>query len=70
MVVVALCCVDDEGLSVRHSNIVLPKSPYLQPAAAEKLISVRVTSYLMFDVTMWPTAIFDIVFARLFMIFM
>lgn len=41
MVVVASSCVDDQGLSMRHANIVLPKSPYMKPVAAEKLISVR-----------------------------
>ena len=41
MVVVASSCIDDKGLSMRHANIVLPKSPYLTPVAAEKLISVR-----------------------------
>lgn len=45
MVVVASSCVDDDGLSMRHANIVLPKSPYLKPVAAEKLISVRVWRY-------------------------
>lgn len=40
MVVAASSCIDEEGLSMRHANIVLPKSPYLKPVAAEKLVSV------------------------------
>ena len=40
MVVTASSFIDEEGLSMRHTSIVLPKSPCLTPVAAEKLISV------------------------------
>lgn len=48
MVVAASSCVDDEGLSMRHTNIVLPKSPLLTPVAAEKLISVSLENRFKF----------------------
>ncbi|GAX27008.1 hypothetical protein FisN_9Lh322 [Fistulifera solaris] len=46
MVVAASSCVDDEGLRMRHANIVLPKASYLTPVAVDRLISSLYEQYV------------------------